>query len=357
MRIAFLGDASLTHVIRWVQFFKDEGHDVLLITFEEPLEAPFKIERLKGLIPTKLGGYISRLATTKELIKKFDPDVVNSIYAAGYGPLGALSTDKPLVVTCLGSDILVDYPSSLIHRLQVPFALKKARLITVDADLLTERIEQMGISRKKIIKTFFGIDDRLFHPLDDKEWPDRDPSPTIISTRKLFSIYDLDMLIDAVPLILSSKPNAKVVICGDGPERGRLENRAAAIGIEESIIFKGALTPEEIAGELQKADIYVSTSRSDSTSVSLLEAMACGIPPVVTDIEANREWIENGKNGILVPAGNAKELAMAIINLVNKKDLLDSMRRLNLSLVERKGLWQENMKLVEERIVSLAGQS
>jgi glycosyltransferase involved in cell wall biosynthesis len=114
------------------------------------------------------------------------------------------------------------------------------------------------------------------------------------------------------------------------------------------------LTPEAIAAELKSADLYVSTSRSDSTSVSLLEAMACGVPPVVTDIEANREWITDGENGLLFPVGDSKTLAEAVIRMLTDETLAAGAREINLRLIREKALWKDNMQKIETEFTRLA---
>ena len=116
---------------------------------------------------------------------------------------------------------------------------------------------------------------------------------------------------------------------------------------------QGRLGAGALAGELRAADVYVSTSRSDSTSVSLLEAMACGIPPVVTDIPANREWITEGRNGLLVPPGDPVRLAEALRRMIGDRELATAVRDLNVGLVRERGLWRDNMEKVERAFVRL----
>jgi glycosyltransferase involved in cell wall biosynthesis len=98
---------------------------------------------------------------------------------------------------------------------------------------------------------------------------------------------------------------------------------------------------------LSRADIYVSTSLYDGTSVSLLEAMGSGAFPVVTDIPANREWITNGQNGFLVPIDEEKYLADRIIDAIRDARLLEKGRIENLSIVE-KAVWPENIEKIKE---------
>lgn len=353
MRIAFLGDASLDHVRRWAGYFGGRGHDTLLLSFEETEDCTIPCRHVKTVLPTKLLGYTAALGSVKNELEFFRPDIVNAIYAGGYGFVAALSGFRPLVVTTLGSDLLVDYPSSIIHRLQIDYAVRKAALVTTDADVLTDILVRSGTPPVKIVKAYFGIDERVFYPPAEGPGPKPQAGARIISTRNLHPIYDVEYLIDTLPSLLGNI-DAHTVICGDGPERDSLERRAALLGIEGRIEFKGRLRSAAIADELREAAVYVSTSRSDSTSVSLLEAMACGVPPVVTDIPANREWITDGENGLLVQPGDHAALAGAIRRMLEDRAFATAVRELNLKLVREKGLWDRNMEIIERAFTRLA---
>ena len=352
MRIAFLGDGALNHVQRWTGYFAGQGHEVLLLTFEEPGECPFPCRRIKRVLPTKLLGYIGALGSIKSELEYFRPDIVNAIYVGGYGFIGALSGFRPLVVSALGSDLLVDYPSSIVHRAQIRYALKHADLVTTDAAVLTRIVISTGVPTDRIVEAVFGIEETVFHP--DPEPAGRSGRPRrIVSTRNLDEIYDVETLIEAFPAVLERSP-VELVICGDGPDRSGLELKASSLGIEKNVTFRGRLTPEAIAAELKSADLYISTSRSDSTSVSLLEAMACGVPPIVTDIEANREWITDGENGLLFPVGDSKTLAEAVIRMLTDEALAAGARKTNPRLIKEKALWKDNMQKIEKEFTRLA---
>jgi glycosyltransferase involved in cell wall biosynthesis len=121
--------------------------------------------------------------------------------------------------------------------------------------------------------------------------------------------------------------------------------------------FRGTLSSEEIARELRAADVYVSTSKSDSTSVSLLEAMASGAIPVVTDLPANREWITDGENGLIVKERTPRALAAAILQVLESPDFVAGVREINYLVIGERGLWRDNMKRVEEAFLALTRKS
>ena len=274
---------------------------------------------------------------------------MNALYVTGYGLLGVLAGRRPVVLSALGSDLLVDYPASAIHRTQVRFALSRADLVTTDADVLSAAAGEAGAPAERILKAYFGIDETVFYPGDGDR--DTDP-PLVVSTRNLHPVYDLAALLGAAPEI--NEAGARIVLCGDGPERGRLEERARIEGL--NVVFAGRQRPESIAALLRRAAVYVSTSRSDSTSVSLIEAIACGSVPVVTDIEANREWIEDGRGGRLVPAGDPAALASVVKEVLGDDAFAAAARERNRRIVEERGRFEDNMRRVEEAFLGLAGE-
>ena len=97
--------------------------------------------------------------------------------------------------------------------------------------------------------------------------------------------------------------------------------KAIETGVAENILWVGWIPHEELPAYLASADVYVSTSRSDSTSLSLQEAMACELAPVVTDIPANREWVTDGENGFIVPLDDSEALADRVTTLLESEEL------------------------------------
>ena len=101
-----------------------------------------------------------------------------------------------------------------------------------------------------------------------------------------------------------------------------------------------------MADLLSGADIYVSTSPHDGTSVSLLEAMACGAFPIVTDIPANREWITQGETGFLIPSNDEIGLASRIVEAIRSRGLMEGARKGNRKRVEQQARWSVILKRV-----------
>jgi glycosyltransferase involved in cell wall biosynthesis len=135
---------------------------------------------------------------------------------------------------------------------------------------------------------------------------------------------------------------------GDGTERARLESLVRERGLGEAVRLTGDLPREEVARRLRGADVFVTLSVTDGLSTSLIEAMACGLVPVVSDIPGNRAVIEDGRNGLVVGGDDPRELAEALGRIERDAGLRARIRRENLSLAdERFDLWANTRRIVE----------
>jgi glycosyltransferase involved in cell wall biosynthesis len=209
-------------------------------------------------------------------------------------------------------------------------------------------MEGIGLREKDITVIPMGVDQEFIEARKRRNDKPKNQSFTILSNRNLLPIYNLSLLIQSTPLVLKEEPQTKFLIAGDGPERGKLEKEAKDLNVDKFIRFLGSVPHEAMPDLLTKADIYVSTSLYDGTSVSLLEAMASGCFPVVSDIPSNQEWIRDGENGFLFPVNDEQYLANKIIDAIRDKGLLEKARKENRSISEEKTLWPVCIKKIKK---------
>ena len=175
-----------------------------------------------------------------------------------------------------------------------------------------------------------GVDEEFFgiHPGRN--------SRTIVYTRSLEPVYDAETLVRSVPLLAGSVPGARVIVAGTGSLEGQLKDLARQIGAEANMEFLGHVPSDEIPSLLRQAAVYVSTAVADGTSPALLEAIAAGLTPVVTDIDANRSLVINEKDGFLFKPRDVKNLAEKIIQALSgaiPHDVLEQKsRQMNTSI-------------------------
>jgi L-malate glycosyltransferase len=212
------------------------------------------------------------------------------------------------------------------------WALTQADLVTAASKELERAALDLtsGKARPRVFQ--YGLDLRVW---GYRERGAASQPVRIVSTRALGALYDVKTLIQATPIVRRSLPQIEVIVCGEGPQRSELERLAVELGVSDVVSFLGPQSEEALAATLREADVYVSTSLSDGLSLSLLEAMAAGLYPVVSDISANRALISDGANGLLFAPTSAESLATALIDAARRGDDHLRARRQNRDYVEQ----------------------
>lgn len=353
MRLCFLAGANSIHSKKWIEYFANRGHQIHWLSlapnsFGEIKNVKFYLLKRFSKKPLDI---LFNAILVRRLIKKINPNILHAHYAGVNGILAALSGFHPFILTAWGSDILIVTKSKVVKPL-IKFALKKADLITCDAEHVKIAIMNLGIDPLKIKVIYFGIDTKKFSPgpKDKKIIQELNlmKGPVIISLRNLEPIYDVETLIKTVPLVLKEVPNAKFIIAGKGSEEEKLKKLAKNLGILENISFVGFVPNEELPKYLRTADVYVSTALSDAgIAASTAEAMACRLPVVVSDSGENRKWIKDRENGFVIPVKDPKTLAEKIIYLLKNDKARKKFGRINRKVVEDRNNYYKEMAKVE----------
>ncbi len=295
--------------------------------------------------------YITGFLLTIYAMIKNRCDLIHAHWAIPTGLIGVWAgviLKKPLLVTIHGTDLRLAVKSSGLIRNLFLHVCNKANHISCVSDMQKKEIEQLGVADSKISLLPMGVGE-VFLEAGKKRCEKAEGKPfTIMSNRNLLSLYNVSLLIRAIPTILHKSPGTRFIIAGDGPERDRLEEEAKKLQTEKAIQFLGSIPHQAMPKLLSETDIYVSTSLHDGTSVSLLEAIGAGAFPVVTDIPANREWIKDGENGFLVPIDKEQFLAQRIVETMANRKLMEKSRMKNIKLVEEKAFWPVNMEKIKK---------
>ena len=355
MKICFIAKARVVHTQRWVKYFADKGYETHLISPSPWGDGSIEgvrlhvIKRCRWPIPviSLLFEQAYSLICVRRLIRRIRPDIVHAHFIRICGLWGALSGFHPFVLTVWGPDILIWPKQSRLMKWLTRFVLKRVDLVTSNGENVLREMVRLGADRNKTSLIQHGVDVRRFSPEQQdrklKEGLGMSGSPVIISVRRLFPIYDVTSLIKAIPMVLAHIPNAKFIIAGDGEQRGYLKNLAASLGVSDNIRWLGKLPHDQMPRYLASSDIYVSTSLSDAVSVSLHEAMACGLPVIVTDTGDNRNWVKDGLNGFLVPVKSPQKLALKITYLLQNDDVRVKFAGSNRKVVEDRAHYQREM--------------
>lgn len=294
--------------------------------------------------------YVSGFFTSIYALLRSRSRLIHVHWAIPTGLIGVLVgmlLRKPVVVTIHGSDFrMATERYGMVTKIFL-YVCKRARKIICVSELQRKRIQEMGVRTGEVLTSPMGIDESFLEVGRRRRERLHAQSHTILSNRNLLPLYNVSLLIRAIPIILKEEPETRFLIAGDGPERETLERQTKNLNVQSSVEFLGRVSHEEIPDLLAKADIYVSTSLHDGTSVSLLEAMGAGAFPVVTDIPANREWIVDGENGFLVNQSEEEFLSKRIIDAIRNHELLGMSRVRNRLIIEKAALWPEYVNRIE----------
>ncbi len=271
-------------------------------------------------IPAMCIYMISGLFTALRLIKREKPDVVHGNWIVPAGLIAGIAgrvTGTPVINTARGMDIRVSKKG--IVKLLFELAVKLSDKVTVVSEAMRNR---ECLSGAEVISS--GVNEEFFRIVPDRG------SLNILHTRSLEKIYDVETVIRAVPLVLEKMPKARFLIAGSGSHESSLKDLAERLGAAGHIHFAGSVDHNSVAKLMEGASVYVSAAVADGTSIALMEAVAAGLTPVVSDIEANRSLVTHGKDGYLFRPGDEQDLAEKIIEAFSlgiPPQTLDKKRR------------------------------
>ena len=370
MKICFLAPSNSVHSYRWIRFFVERGHDVhWLSLYRLSLdEYGLNLSSVRNLSYyetnpplTNIFRIFPAVKWLRGLLKDINPDLLHVHSVGIYGLVATMSGFHPLIATAWGSDVLVG-GRSRIKRPFVKYILNRADLITCDADHMIDAMVKLGADKSKMWIIYFGIDTNRFQPAGKDEALMAQlgiaGSQAVISLRNFYPIYDIESLIRAIPLVLKAVPDAKFVIVGSGPEEENIKRLSLSLDVTGSIRFTGQILNTDLPKYLNSADVYVSTSLSDAgIAASTAEAMACGLPVVITDSGENGEWIKDGEGGFLVPVKSLEALAEKIVRLFKDDGFRTAAGAANRKTIMEKNDYYKEMAKMEKICEEIARKS
>ena len=363
MRILFLVCSVTAHDEKFVRSLSAGGYETRIFSFhqrrvDERLASlphisvesvPLRVlPRLQRFLPLHL------LPRLKACIREFRPDIIHAGNTWNESFLGALSGFHPLLVMPYGSDVLIDTQRNFWFRFANTRVFRAADWVTVDAEHVRRKVmHDFQYPSERITIIPWGIDveaiagergrsrERVRSALG---WQN---NFVVIMTRNHEPVYGIDVFLKAMESVVRDNPVVRVLLIGGGALTDQFRGFVRERGLEESIRFTGKMPYASLLQHLQAADLYVSSSHSDGTSVSLLEAMASGLSAVLTDVPSNLEWIQSGVNGEIVPRGDHASLARRVLALAADPARNTAYGAKNLAIVRERGDWKKNFAAIE----------
>jgi glycosyltransferase involved in cell wall biosynthesis len=351
MRILYVSDAQSTHTRQWAETFRDEGDEVHVASFRPANIAGVTVH----VLPTAgLGraGYMLAVPTLHRLFATLRPDIVHAQYVTSYGFIAAMARLKPLVVTAWGTDVLISPRESRLSRWLAQRAFAGADQVTTVAEHMNAAVAALGVPKEKIMALPFGVDTVQFcQPVALRPEP---PPVRIISTRNFAPVYSVHTVVEAVRRVHARGTSVRLALVGAGPLRAEIEAQVREAGLDKLVEFHGFVDHPRLVALLGASHVFISSALSDGNNVSLNEAMACGCFPLATDIPANAQWINDGSNGGLFPAGDAQRLASWIERAAADTALRLAASIANRRIIEDRADWRVGVKRMRDLYQRLA---
>lgn len=293
MRILYVSRSFGGHDQRFVEAWQRAGLEVSTLTIDhgESLEDDFSSITRDGI---------------QTRIDTFRPHLVQ------VGPLTRPSWDViqvwsgPLIATSWGFDLLSEVNTNEEVARRARAVVDRADLLFVDNDATRRLPEEWGMEPTRIVQFPWGLDGKWFIPRDKA--PFSSPQRiTVLCVRRHESIYRVGDLIEAFMRVAAEYVNVRLRLAGSGSLTEQLKQQVHLSGLGARIEFMGELDSTRLSSVYRSADLYVTPSEVDGTSISLLEAMASGTPVIASRIDGNAEWVDSS-TGLVFDVGSVEQL-------------------------------------------------
>jgi L-malate glycosyltransferase len=352
MRYALIGDGESPHLLKWARALKPRVE--LWLASSRGVAPP-----LARLVPSwrtlalntqpQHGGdnlaLIKRLPELARWLQTVDADWINPHYLTSHGTLAWAAKRGwrlrgQLLGSAWGSDILVTPQRQAAYRWVTRRVLKACTLATSDSQHMAGRMRELGAGEVMVFP--FGLDHLPPPPPAKQPW-------LFYANRGLEPLYQPQRVLETFAAIAAHQPQARLVVANEGALREPLQHWVQAHDLAERVQFVGRLDAEAQSLWYARAQWFVSLPQSDSVAVSVLEAMAHGCIPLLSDLPANRELVDPGRNGWLLP--EAAPLSLA--ELEDLRQRAGDIARDNRRWVQAHGLFEPAVQRLLARLQEL----
>lgn len=371
MRVLYFSEGYSGHDYRFLSKLAQSGHETFYLRLRQSAVASETRPLPPGIMVIEWSGSRGApnwwtawrfLKNFKKIVATVKPDLIHAGPVQTCGFLVALSGFKPFLLMSWGSDILSEARRSLAAKWVTRFTLRRSGMVQCDCLAVRDEARRLlPMDADRFVIFPWGVDLSQFCPRPSKlglrqklGW---EKARIIISTRSFEPIYGTEVFLDALSEVLETERAVRVVMLGAGSLEGKVREFIQRHSLHDRIHLAGRVSNELLPDYMNEADLYIATSLSDGTSVSLLEAMACGLPVLVSDLPANREWVQLGVNGWLAKKGDTRALAAEIRRALSEESSWPGMAKTNVEVARQRADWDKNFPLLLRAYKRLVVQS
>ncbi|MAT42541.1 MAG: hypothetical protein CL609_09385 [Anaerolineaceae bacterium] len=358
MRILYFSRDYTTHDFRFLKSLSKSEHQVYFLRLEKknrqledrPIpENIIQVQWLGGKQEVKIWDGLRLFFDLKRVIRDIQPDLIHAGPIQTCAFLTALTGFKPLVSMSWGSDLLKDADRNKFYEWVTRYTLKRSTVLIGDCQAVWDKAVSFGFSPKNVVLFPWGIDLKRFTPGKNKTFRERrgwTENFVMLSLRSWEPIYGLEVLAKAFVIAAREVPDLRLILLGGGSLAPMIRSIFEQNQLSDRVYFGGQTPQKELPGYYQAADLYLSASHSDGSSVSLMEALGSGLPVLVSDIPGNKEWIKAGKQGWLFRDGNVADLAEKMVQAYQYRFELNTMGQKARQLAESRADWNKNFEIL-----------
>jgi len=354
LRILLLADTYSEHTEKWALGLAAHGLEVGIFSFNKASYPWYEgkahirllyepVAQLGASSDTGKLSYLKHVGLLKKAIRQFNPDVLHAHYATSYGLIGALSHFHPLVISAWGTDVMKFPQKNRLNRAMLKYNLRKADAICATSFTIKDYLKPVTDKPVQVIP--FGVDTELFR----KKRVERVMETGAFvygSIKPLESLYNTDVLIRAFAALKARQPQKiiKLLIIGEGSQAQALRQLTAELGVASDVVFTGRVPFSQIADYYNMLDVLVNISDYESFGVSVIEAMACEKPVIVTNTGGLKEIVENANFGSLVEVGNVEQTSLEMEKYLLDPELTERVGKQGREKVILKYQWKRNIE-------------
>ncbi len=351
MKIIYFSTSYSPHDHRFLSGLAKTEHKVYFVRLE-----PATSESEDRIVPTEIEQVIwaggknafrwrevpKYVRSLRKVIKDIQPDVLHAGPIQTVGLIAVLTGFHPLLMMSWGFDLMEDVYRNRWWEWVTGFVLKRSTFFTSDAQVTRNKAVEYGMNPDRTIVFPWGVDLGHFKPNPTAK--KQEDVLTLFCNRSWEPRYGVDVLARAFVRAAKSKPELRLILLGGGSMGRDLRRILTAGGVIDQVLFGGYISQKELPRYYNMVDIYISPSHVDGSSVSLMEAMGCGLPCLISDIPANKEWVTDDENGWLFPDGDTSALTEVILRVAEKRDTLVEIGSASRRVAEARADWTKNFK-------------
>ncbi len=283
----------------------------------------------------------------KEVIIDVRPDLIHAGPIQSVGLVSVLSGFHPLVSMSWGFDLMQDAGNNIFSRWVTRNVLSRSDWLFGDCQAVLNKAEQYGYNLKRSSYFPWGVDLQHFNPGDGSRlrkqlgWADE---TILFCNRSWEPQYGVDIVARAFVNASHVNGNLRLLLLGSGSQKEKIEQILKDGNAINKVVFAGQVPNSELPDYYRAADLYISASHTDGSSVSLMEALACGLPAAISDIPSNLEWVSPGEEGWLFTDGSVEQLSALMQKLDQEKVNLAVMQIKARRKAEKFADWNSNQR-------------